>query len=172
VSDSRLAAGPLFCWGGLGAAVALAVLAGDLDRVTRAGQLGPGFWPRVVLAGLALSCLAKLAADRRARRRDTPAAAPVAPPIGRGRLAAAVALIVLYVAATPRLGFPLATGAFIASFMALAGARAAGGIAAGAVLGTVALLYLFVRVVYLPLPKGDGPFETLTVGLYRLLGIF
>jgi hypothetical protein len=169
VSAGRLALGPLL---GLGAAAALAALAGDLDRVARPGQLGPGFWPRVVLAGLALSCLAKLVADRHARRRGPAAEAAVAPPIGRGRLAAALGLILFYVAVTPWLGFPLATGAFIAGFMALAGARAAGGIAAVAVLGTVGLLYLFVRVVYLPLPKGDGPFEALTVGLYRMLGIF
>jgi putative tricarboxylic transport membrane protein len=169
VSAGRLAAGPLL---GLAAAVALGALAGDLDRVARPGQLGPGLWPRLVLAGLAASCLAKLLADRRRRRRPAPAAVASAPPIARGTLAAAVALIVLYVVATPWLGFPLATAAFIASFMTLAGARAAGGIAAVAVLGTVALLYLFIRVVYLPLPKGDGPFESLTVGLYRALGIF
>ena len=38
--------------------------------------------------------------------------------------------------------------------------------------GTVALLYLFVKLVYLPLPKGDGPFEALTLALYRALRIF
>ena len=34
------------------------------------------------------------------------------------------------------------------------------------------VLYVFVKVVYLPLPKGVGIFEELTVTLYRLLGIF
>jgi hypothetical protein len=36
----------------------------------------------------------------------------------------------------------------------------------------VGLLHLVVRLVYLPLPKGDGPFETLTLALYRALRIF
>jgi putative tricarboxylic transport membrane protein len=99
-------------------------------------------------------------------------AVTAAPPVARGTLALAVLLIVLYVFVTPLLGFPLATAAFIACFMALAGARTVGKIAGGAVIGTIGLLYLFVRVVYLPLPKGDGPFEALTVGLYRALGIF
>jgi hypothetical protein len=40
------------------------------------------------------------------------------------------------------------------------------------VLGTVGLLYLFVKLVYLPLPKGDGPLEVVTLGLYRVLRIF
>lgn len=159
---------------GLVASVVLLVLAGDLDRFGRQGQLGPGFWPKVILIGLCLACLAKLVGDWRARgQRGMEALAPAATaPVARATLLAAVALILLYVFVTPLLGFPLATAAFIACFMALAGARTAGKIAGGAVIGTIGLLYLFVRVVYLPLPKGDGPFEALTVGLYRALGIF
>lgn len=157
---------------GLVASVVLLVLAGDLDRFGRQGQLGPGFWPKGVLIGLSLACLAKLVGDWRAPgRRGMEAPAPAAP-VARATLLAAVGLILLYVFVTPLLGFPLATAAFIACFMALAGARTAGKIAGGAVIGTIGLLYLFVRVVYLPLPKGDGPFEALTVGLYRALGIF
>jgi hypothetical protein len=45
-------------------------------------------------------------------------------------------------------------------------------LAANALGGTVALLYLFVKVVYLPLPKGTGPFETVTLALYRALRLF
>ena len=37
---------------------------------------------------------------------------------------------------------------------------------------TVSLLYLFVKVVYLPLPRGQGVVEDLTIALYRLLRIF
>jgi hypothetical protein len=40
------------------------------------------------------------------------------------------------------------------------------------VVGTVILLYVFVKLVYLPLPKGAGPLEGLTIALYRALGIF
>jgi putative tricarboxylic transport membrane protein len=72
----------------------------------------------------------------------------------------------------PRVGFPLATAGFVAGFMGLAGARSVAGIAAASLLGTVALLLVFVGAVYLPLPKGDGPFEALTIGLYRALGLF
>jgi putative tricarboxylic transport membrane protein len=79
---------------------------------------------------------------------------------------------VAYAALAPVLGFPLTTLAFIAAFMTLAGARSAAGLAAGAVLGTVLLVYVFVKAVYLPLPKGDGPFEALTLALYRALRIF
>ena len=80
--------------------------------------------------------------------------------------------ILAYVIAAPRLGFPLATAAFIVAFMVVAGARRAPGIAATALLGTVILLYTFIKLVYLPFPKGDGPFERVTLALYRALGIF
>ena len=76
------------------------------------------------------------------------------------------------VALTPVLGFPLTTAAFIAAFMALAGGRSRVGLGASAVVGTVGLIYVFVKIVYLPLPKGDGPFETLTIALYRALRVF
>jgi putative tricarboxylic transport membrane protein len=156
---------------GLVAAAALLISAHGLDRFGREGHLGPGFWPKAVLLALGMACLAKLAGDWRRRGRASRAAAAV-PPVARGTLLAAIALIVLYVVATPLIGFPAATAAFIALFVILAGARRALTVTATAALGTVALLYVFVRLVYLPLPKGRGPFEALTVGLYRALGIF
>jgi len=155
--------------GGLLLALVLFAASRGLDDVAREGTLGPGFWPRLVLGGLALACLGKLAAAWRGRRSGE--AAPL-PPISRGRLAAAVAVILLYVLAAPAVGFALATVAFIAAFMTLAGARSPVVIAINALGGTVVLLYTFVKLVYLPLPKGAGPFETLTLALYRTLRLF
>jgi putative tricarboxylic transport membrane protein len=168
----RRAAAPL---GGLVAAVILLVHAQGLDGAAREGQLGPGFWPRLVLGGLGLACLAHLVtARRRGGEPLAPAPAPDAEPgpIDWRRLAAGILLVVAYVIGATWLGFAIATAAFIAAFMRLGGARSAAGIAATALLGTAALLYVFVRVVYLPLPKGSGPLEDVTVALYRALGIF
>ncbi len=155
----------------LGVVVAVALLAASrgLDSMAAPGQLGPAFWPRLALIGLIVACLAKAVQETRA---PSPSPAEVGPPLARGRLAAAVALIVLYVLLAPALGFPLTTAAFIVAFMALSGMRSPIMLGLNAVGGTVALLYLFVKLVYLPLPKGDGPFEALTLTLYRTLGIF
>jgi putative tricarboxylic transport membrane protein len=155
----------------LGVVVALALYPAtrSLDAVAREGSLGPGFWPRLALLGLALACASKAAEEwRRGRAR----AAEARDPISVGLLAGGIALIVLYTALTPLLGFPLTTAIFIAAFMALAGGRSVTGLVAAGVLGTVVLVYLFVKVVYLPLPKGDGPFEALTLALYRALRVF
>jgi len=141
-----------------------------LDAMAPRGLLGPGFWPRLVLIGLAVACLLKLREERRAGPGG--AASPEVPRISGPRLALGMACILAYVIAAPWLGFPLATVAFITAFMVVAGARGVPGIAATALLGTVILLYTFIKLVYLPFPKGAGPFESVTLALYRALGIF
>ena len=160
------AAAPLV---GLVLAAALFVASRGLDAVAREGQLGPGFWPRLVLLGLGAACLLKAVAEWRAAGRTAKA---VPEPIDGARLAAAIGLIVLYVAILPWAGFALTTAGFIATFMTLAGARSPLVIGANALLGTVVLLYGFVRLVYLPLPKGEGVFETMTLLVYRTLRLF
>jgi len=167
--------------GALVAAVLLLDTRG-LDHVARGNQLGPGFWPRLVLVGLGLACLTKCFAGwRRHRAPDASARAAMdtrgleaegRPEMARGKLVAAIGLIVLYVMATPAAGFPLTTLAFIAAFMYLCGTRSPAVLGVNAVLGTILLLYLFIKLVYLPLPKGEGPFETVSLLLYRALRIF
>jgi putative tricarboxylic transport membrane protein len=141
-----------------------------LDALVPRGRLGPGFWPRLVLIGLALACLLRLREERRARSGDP--APGVLPRVSVSRLALGLACILAYVIAAPQVGFALATAAFIGAFMVVAGARRVPGIAATALLGTVILLYTFIKLVYLPFPKGAGPFERVTLALYRALGIF
>ncbi|HEU5319238.1 MAG TPA: tripartite tricarboxylate transporter TctB family protein [Methylomirabilota bacterium] len=153
---------------GIVVAALLLVAGRGLDEAAE-GRLGPGFWPRVVLVGLGLACLAHAVTAWRRRGAGVRAAAE---PLAPAALAGGIALIVLYVLVTPWLGWALATALFVAAFMRLAGGRRWAALGATGAVGTVALLYLFVRVVYLPLPKGDGPFEAVTIALYRLLGIF
>ena len=165
---TRAVAGPLM---GVVLAIVLFWHTRGLDDVAQTGQLGPGFWPRLVLIGLGAASLAKLVLDVRSVRRaaDVTVERPaISPPL----LVAGIATIVLYVVAAPLLGFAFATMLFVAAFMALAGARSAAAIVATSVLSTVVILYVFIKVVYLPLPKGVGAVENVTLALYRLLGIF
>ncbi len=174
----RRALGPLLL---LAAAGYLYWRAGDIPVVPVPGQLGPDFWPRLGLTGLALACVAKLVALWRApaatgERPSAAAAAPEAvearPALDGRRLALALTLLVLYVASSPVVGFALANTLFLAAFMWLAGLRRPWPVAGLAVGLTVAFLYLFVRVVYVPLPRGSGVFLDATLALYRLLGLF
>jgi hypothetical protein len=148
-----------------------------LDHVARDGQLGPGFWPRIALIGLGLTCLVKFVDEWRRHRIAKPRQ-PAALQSGmraelaRRKLGAAMAAIVVYVLVTPAIGFPLATALFIVAFMSLCGARSIAVAGVNAVVGTGLLLYVFIKLVYLPLPKGDGPFDALSLMLYRALHIF
>jgi putative tricarboxylic transport membrane protein len=162
----RRAAAPLL---GLLAALALYPATRSLDAVARAGGLGPGFWPRLALLGLALACASKAVEEWRRSAAGAPAERET---LSVPTLMAGVVLLVLYAALAPVLGFPLATALFIAGFMALAGTRSPAGLSTAAVVGAVSLVYVFVKVVYLPLPKGDGPFEALTLALYRALRVY
>ena len=169
---ARRVAAPL-----LGAVLAAALYPGtwNLDGLAREGQLGPGFLPRVALIGLGLACVAKVVEEwRRARLlgERAPGASDPRPPLARAKLAASIAAVVGYVLLTPLAGFPLVTALFIAAFLLLCGMRSPRAIVANTVIGVLALLYLFVKVVYLPLPKGDGPFEAITLALYRALRLF
>ncbi|MGH2393919.1 MAG: tripartite tricarboxylate transporter TctB family protein [Candidatus Limnocylindria bacterium] len=164
-------AGRLAPLAGLALALALLAATRGLDDLAREGQLGAGFWPRLVLIALAAVCAVRAVVAWRGTGGNR-VAAPDGLPLARGRLALAIGLILLYVIGAPLVGFPLATAGFIAAFMVLAGAPRASRMVAAAVGGTIGLLYLFVKVVYLPLPKGAGPFEAVTLSLYRLLGIF
>ena len=65
-----------------------------LDAVAR-GSLGPGFWPRLALIGLALACLAKLIEEW--RRQGAAAAGDPPPPFSAIKLAAGIGGLVGYV---------------------------------------------------------------------------
>ncbi len=163
----RRLVGPLL---GFLAAVALFVAAGRLPVVPVPGQLGPDFWPRLVLVGLMGSCVLK--ALEVARGRTPKAEGSPAQPLSLPKLAGGMALVLGYTALAPFLGFPLTTFLFLLAFMRLAGTRRPVPLLVIASLGTVTLLYVFVKVVYLPLPKGAGALEDFTISLYRLLKIF
>jgi len=152
------------------AGAGLFVAAGRLPVVPVPGQLGPDFWPRLVLVGLMTACVLKILEVARAKGPGPEATAPA--PVSRPKLVGGMALVLSYPALAPLLGFPLTNFFFLLAFMRLVGMRRPLPLLLTGLLGTVALLYVFVKVVYLPLPKGAGVMEDFTIFLYRLLRIF
>ena len=159
------------------AAIYLFYIAGNFEYEKREGQLGPQFWPRMAAVGLAVAVLARIVQTIRDRNR------PIVRVEGEfdeyeesdaeihwGSFALAIGLFVGYVIATMFLGYMFATALFLGLFIWLGGERKwyVTLIAAG---GGLALSYVFVGVVYVSLPTGVGIFDTITVEIYKLLGI-
>jgi putative tricarboxylic transport membrane protein len=148
------------------------ILAGRGEEIQISGQLGPFFWPRTVLILLMISCGIKALEILPARQtRSESGRNDPLPAVNAVKLAALIALVLGAVAAMDILGFLLSNFLFLLSFLYLNGLRKKASLLLLASGGTVFLLYLFVKVVYLPLPRGLGVFGDATIFLYRLLGL-
>ena len=159
------------------AATYLFFVAGNFEYQERPGQLGPQFWPRMAAVGLGVAVLVRIVQTIRDRNR----------PIVRVKtefdefqsaeaelhwpsLWLAIGLVVGYVTSTMFLGYMISTMLFLGLFIWLGGQRKwyVTLVAAG---GGLLFSFLFVGVVYVSLPTGVGIFDTITVAVYRLLGI-
>jgi putative tricarboxylic transport membrane protein len=159
------------------AAVYLFYVAGNFDYQERPGQLGPQFWPRMAAVGLGAAVLVRILQAIRDRNR----------PIVRVKsefdeyeqtevelhwpsLWLALGLVVGYVTSTMFLGYMISTALFLGLFIWLGGQRKwyVTLVAAG---GGLLFSFIFVGVVYVSLPTGVGIFDTITIAVYRLLGI-
>ncbi|WP_167305882.1 tripartite tricarboxylate transporter TctB family protein [Nocardioides euryhalodurans] len=170
----------------LGALLLVAVLWPRTAGMTSsAGGPGPAFVPQLLLGVLAASALVGVLLEVRRRlggHRDRTAVAVAATdpdaategeePTNLRRALLAAALVLTYVAATALLGWLLASTAFALVFLRFSGHRRPWPLVAVAVVAPQVLAYVFVKVVYIALPTGVGVFDTVTVALYRLFGIY
>jgi hypothetical protein len=166
------------------AAVLLYVAAARID-VDTGGRIGPAAWPKAILAIMALLCLYEIVKRLATRSADSatgvldgltdgPGAQPDAAPPEREyprKLAGGIALVAAYVLGVPWLGFFVSTALFLAIFPCIGGYRrllVSGGLALA---GSFVLVVIFMRVAYVSLPLGEGPFKSLSLALLRLLGV-
>jgi hypothetical protein len=154
------------------------------------GRIGPDFWPKVVIGFMGLLCLYEIvkrlfvrnSVDATGLTGDlernpaeavdpTIASAPTPEPEYPRLLWAGVALIVGYVVVVPWLGFFVTTGLFLAAFIRLGGFRRTLFNAAISGIGAFVLVVIFMRVAYISLPLGEGPFRALSTSLLSLIGV-
>jgi hypothetical protein len=148
-------------------------LAGKIDAPPGPEQLGAAFWPKMILIFLMVSCGIKAGEILWARRKAGTEGTPVGllPEVDTLKLAAMIAMVIAAVYFMDMIGFPLANFIFLLLFMRIAGLRKKLPLLLTSFLGTIFLLYLFVKIVYLPLPKGQWFFDDITIFLYRVLHI-
>jgi hypothetical protein len=155
------------------AAVYFYVLAGSIDENPMPGQVGPAFWPRALLILLMASCVLKALESYLAFGKGIAemGVESTPPDVSVSKLIAMIILILAVVPGMEILGFALANFLFLILFIRIAGMRKLPSLIVTSLLGTIFLLYLFGKIVYLPLPKGDWIFNDLTIFIYRLLYI-
>ena len=159
------------------AAAYLFYVAGNFEYQERPGQLGPQFWPRMAAVGLAAAVLVRIVQTIRDRNR------PIVRVKGQfdeyeqteaevhwPSLGLALGLVVGYVSATMFLGYMISTALFLGLFIWFGGERK-WYVTLVAAAGGLLFSFIFVGVVYVSLPTGVGIFDTITVEIYRLLGI-
>ena len=164
-------------------------LAGRIDFVAPGGRIGPNFWPKVILGLATLTCLYEIIkilfftkgegeGDLKgvlgSVLKDAPQEAGAAE-AGENTypwlLWTGIALTVLYVVVIEKLGFFLCTFLYLAIFMWVGRYRRPGVILATSLLGSLAFMFMFMKVVYVSLPLGTEPFAQVSFLLMRLMAI-
>jgi len=173
----------------LTAAGALYWVAMHIDFQARPGALGPDVWPKAILGAAIAVCVWQIAAALFSRREaravpgllaglgsavapeQAPEAATVAPRRHPVRVTLGMAATALYVLLVTPLGFFLATSAYLMLFLALAGYPRRGVAALVSVLGTLVLMFVFMKLVYVSLPIGQGVFAPVMLFLMNVMAI-
>jgi putative tricarboxylic transport membrane protein len=81
-------------------------------------------------------------------------------------------MILAYGLLLPVIGFPVATTAFIALWCILGGVRHPLAVVPLSLVGTVVLLWVFMGLALMPLSRGQGLFDRISIAILQLLGIY
>ena len=149
------------------------------------GRIGPAVWPKAVIVFMGLLCAYEIVKRLLVRSEFVARgllsgtnAAPGQPvkredaePHHHGMLLGGIALIAGYVFTVPWIGFFTATALFLAVFQWIGGFRRPAIALAIGLGGALALVVVFMRIAYISLPLGEGPFRAISIGLMRLIGV-
>jgi putative tricarboxylic transport membrane protein len=142
------------------------------------GGVGPDLWPKIVCVVLALtSALGILGAffavdvPPNGEPGEAAEALPAVPETHPWLVWIGVAAIGLYVGALPTLGFLCATTIFATALLVIGGMRRWALVPIVGVVLAIAFTIIFMKIVYVALPLGEGPFKEVSLLAFRLLGI-
>jgi putative tricarboxylic transport membrane protein len=138
--------------------------------------LGPTAWPKAMLNGVALFSVLWIARDiwvlGAASRAPTLSIPVEESHYHFGKAIVGLMMIIAYGWLLPKLGFAVSTATFIAVWCLFGRLRNILVVAPIALIGTVALLWLFMGLALMPLPRGMGVFDTFSIWLLRATGIY
>ena len=166
--------------------VVLFVFANRINFDAPGGRIGPDAWPKAILGLAMLACAYQIVKtlffdDAAAQVGGVlgsildgapaePAADDAATRYPR-LIVAGIVLTVGYVLLIEHVGFFACTLAYLAAFMWIGGYRRPVVVVVSSLVGSLAFMFMFMKVVYVSLPLGHEPFVQLTFLLMRLMGI-
>lgn len=143
------------------------------------GRISPAAWPKAIIVFMGLLCAYEIV--KRMVMRSTFTATGLvdgmqevvaAPTTHNPRmLFAGIALIAAYVVAVPWLGFFAGTALFLGVFPWIGGLRRPVLSAILGLAGSFVLIVVFMRIAYISLPLGVGPFRAVSLALMRAIGV-
>ena len=152
--------------------------------VDTGGRISPAAWPKAIIVMLALLCVYEVARRLLSSSGHGPAglvstAAPEAAGVASetpqreypGRLWGAIGLVTAYTVSAPWIGFFVSTALFLSVFPWVAGLRRPWLSAILGLAGSFTLVVVFMRIAYISLPLGEGPFKALSIALLRAIGV-
>lgn len=141
------------------------------------GRIGPGVWPKLILALLLVTALwgaiaSAVHADRSTEEPNEADEALASPPEIYPHLVwIAVGVTVGYLLLMPVIGFFLATIAYVFIFMYLGHYRRPWPAALFSLAVALGFMFVFMRVVYVSLPVGTAPFDHVSFALMAAMGV-
>lgn len=156
--------------------ISIIALSQGIDNLGTDTIYGPRFWP--ITASFFLIILNIPAAVRPTvtafPSSDIDVRLPVAPAnkIEWRSFLPAYAILFTYPFAVSSIGFPLASIAFYLALMLALGQRSHKLILLVGICFPLLLSFFFTRVAYMPLPKGSGMFEDITIWIFRAIGAY
>lgn len=171
----------------------------DITAGSSEGRLGPAFWPRLILSLMALLCIYE-ALKRLAGAKDQfsgfiqrqeeaaehgeevgsvktlMAKSPSVEdspdePIQPMKLFGGLALIASYAIGIQVIGFFCSSALFLSLFSAVGGFRHLIWNPLISLIGSFGFFFVFMKIAYISLPLGEGPFKTLSLALMQLIGV-
>lgn len=135
--------------------------------VLQGAQMGPAFWPRLLLGALLLlSVIVSAGTIRKIARQKAWGESLLTMDRGKVRFFAAIGLGAGYLILLPVLGFIAITPVFMIAFMLLLGEKSKGWILGVSVAMTAIIVILFTKAMYVPLPRGVGLFREFSLLFY------
>jgi putative tricarboxylic transport membrane protein len=148
------------------------------------GRIGPNAWPKMVLGLMLFTCAYGIFRSLTASLRDLRVSDELVDggaaddeaeqepaKLYPGLLIAGIVATLIYVAVIRTAGFFLATVVYLAAFMILGRYRNWLVISLTSVVGSLLMLFFFMKVVYVSLPLGEPPFQQVTLFLMKIFGI-